>query len=102
MGWSQPHKLFFLLLELTYIVSLAMTCATTIDLANTTAVLLHVTSNSTSNQSAQAPYFRNVSAGEVWVLPNRRYDIGGRGMSCECFSPDGTRCLTSLDRSERC
>ena len=53
------------------------------------ALPLLFTSNLTTNSSAQAPYFRNVSAGEVWVVPSDRYDIGGRGMSCECFNPDG-------------
>lgn len=35
-----------------------------------------------------APYYHNVSVGNVWVLPSSKYDLGARGMTCECFDPD--------------
>ena len=37
-----------------------------------------------------APYYRNVSAGAAWVIPRSAYDLGARGMTCECFDPNGT------------
>ena len=34
-----------------------------------------------------APYYHNVSAGDVWVVPSSKYDLGARDMTCECFDP---------------
>ena len=34
-----------------------------------------------------APYYHNVSIGNVWVLPSSKYDLGARDMTCECFDP---------------
>ena len=42
----------------------------------------------TSNMSFSAPYFHNVSGGDVWVYPSSPTDLGARDMSCECFDPD--------------
>jgi len=45
--------------------------------------------NLTSNASTAivaAPYFRNVSAGDAWVMPGT-FDLGARSMLCECFDP---------------
>lgn len=47
--------------------------------------------NTTSNASiaiVAAPYFRNVSAGDAWVIPGT-FDLGARSMLCECFDPSG-------------
>ena len=41
-----------------------------------------------TNLSVAAPYYRNVSAGDAWVIPSSAYDIGARDMTCECFDPD--------------
>lgn len=46
-----------------------------------------VQANITSNASiaiVAAPYFRNVSAGDAWVVPGT-FDLGARSMLCECF-----------------
>lgn len=45
-------------------------------------------SNSSTNVSLWAPYYRNVSAGAAWVIPQSTFDLGARAMSCECFNPD--------------
>ena len=36
-----------------------------------------------------APYYRNTTAGAVWVVPDSPFDIGARSMSCECFESNG-------------
>ncbi|KAA6412826.1 MAG: hypothetical protein FRX48_03819 [Lasallia pustulata] len=48
-----------------------------------------------TNASALAPYYRSVSNGSVWVIPSSAYDLGARGMSCECFDPDQTCCMAA-------
>ena len=44
---------------------------------------------STNVTLLSAPYYRNVSAGAAWVVPRSVYDLGARGMTCECFDPNG-------------
>ena len=48
----------------------------------------NITAFAPSNMSFSAPYFHNVSAGDVWVYPSSPTDLGARDMSCECFDPD--------------
>lgn len=51
----------------------------------------NVTHNATlnaTNETAAAPYYRNVSIGSAWVMPSSPFDLGARAMSCECFDPD--------------
>lgn len=48
----------------------------------------NVSVSAPSNMSFSAPYFHNVSAGDVWVYPSSPTDLGARDMSCECFDPD--------------
>lgn len=75
------------------ILTLLTACAGANNILLSTALPLLFESKPVSNGTAQAPYFRNVSPGGVWVVPSERFDIGGRGMSCECFNPDGERSL---------
>ena len=42
-----------------------------------------------SYNSLLAPHIYNVSAGAAWVFPSSANDLGARGMSCECFNPNG-------------
>ena len=44
--------------------------------------------NSSAEVSFWAPYHRNFSIGKAWVVPHT-YDLGARGMNCECFNPAG-------------
>jgi hypothetical protein len=44
----------------------------------------------TTNVSLWAPYYRDVSAGEAWMIPSSAVDLGARAMECQCFNPDGT------------
>ena len=47
--------------------------------------------NTSANASLLlAPFYRNVTAGGAWVLPESPFDLGARAMTCECFDPDGT------------
>lgn len=55
----------------------------------------HLSGQATNNASLVAPYYRNVSVGEAWVLPNSVHDLGARDMRCECFNPDGAYILRS-------
>ncbi len=63
-----------------------------------------VQANITSNASiaiVAAPYFRNVSAGDAWVMPGT-FDLGARSMLCECFDPSGMHSiLTYVYQSKR-
>jgi len=51
------------------------------------SVQANVTFNA-SQAIVAAPYFRNVSAGDAWVVPGT-FDLGARSMLCECFDPSG-------------
>jgi hypothetical protein len=51
--------------------------------------------NVTTNISLWAPYFRNVSAGEAWMIPSGALGLGPRAMQCQCFNPDGTVSIES-------
>ena len=50
--------------------------------------LTNLTSNSTNVTSPIAPLYHNVSVGVAWGIPASTYDLGARGMTCECFDPD--------------
>ena len=50
-------------------------------------VQVNATHNATK-ETVAAPYYRNVTAGDAWVMPSSAYDLGARGMTCECFDPD--------------
>ena len=43
-----------------------------------------------------APYVRNVTADDAWVVPRSKFDFGARDMICECFDPAGK----SFDRCD--
>lgn len=48
---------------------------------------------STNVTFLSAPYYRNVTAGNAWVVPSSAYDLGARDMSCECFDPAESCCM---------
>ena len=33
------------------------------------------------------PFYNNVTAGDAWVFPSSNFDLGAKGMGCECFDP---------------
>jgi hypothetical protein len=99
---SQAQHVHATVINLLGILTLLTACASANNILLPTALPLLFQSEAASNGTVQAPYFRNVSAGGVWVLPSRRFDIGGRGMSCECFDPDGKLSLSSHGKINSC
>jgi len=61
------------------------------------SILVNITSNA-STAIVAAPYFRNVSAGDAWVMPGT-FDLGARSMLCECFDPSGMYSLLYIRTS---
>ena len=61
--------------------------------------LTNLTGNVTKS-TVSAPYFRNVSAGDAWVVPSSAFDLGARYVNCECFDPSRKLLLALL--SQRC
>lgn len=43
----------------------------------------------TTHFSLGAPYYRNVSTGQAWMIPRDAVDLASRDLQCECFAPDG-------------
>lgn len=50
---------------------------------------MRMETNVSSGIPLLAPLYHNVTAGEVWVYPSSKFDLGARSMNCECFDPAG-------------
>ena len=45
------------------------------------------------------PLYNNVTVGDAWVFPSSNFDLGAKGMSCECFDPGSKSCTSFSEHS---